>query len=374
MKTTSLAAALTAAILLAACATGAARAQDTLYQTRALWIAAEEFIAPEKADRVIDNAQRSNMNVLLPQVFCSGHAFFKNSFVEMDARVATDFDPLQYLIDKAHAAGLEVHPWFCIATTGDPVLKNHPEFKAEPPPPGMIIDEARAYSWDEFANVHHAGYRDFVIDLMLECVKNYEVEGLHYDYIRSGTTSFDEDSRRGFMEKFGKPLEQADNDELHAWHAAAVEDIVIRATERAREARPGLIVSAAVFSNIPWVWWQGQDARKWAQNNWVDVIFTMDYEMSAELVKFNEMNFIGKVPKSSHAVGLATYMEDPVKGYTARPASLVIDQMKVLRKLNIDQIAFFREIFMSDEIIDALTRGPFREKAAPYFRKPAGGK
>lgn len=32
----------------------------------------------------------------------------------MGSSIRNDFDPLHYLIQKAHAARFEVHPWFCV--------------------------------------------------------------------------------------------------------------------------------------------------------------------------------------------------------------------------------------------------------------------
>lgn len=346
--------------------------EDVVYQTRAVWVAASEYVTPEKADATVARALAANLNVLLPQVYCHTGAYFISSYVEMQPGIPEGHDPLGYLIEKAHAAGLEVHPWFCIAIIAHPdrisVLREHPEFGARAP--GNADWEY--FGGEVFANIHNPGYRDFIVAFMLDCVRNYDVDGLHLDYIRSGTTSFDPESEKEFFRKFGKPLSEASIDELHAWHAPAVEDIVIRASRGAHEIKPRAITSAAVFPQISYIWPQGQDSRKWANNGWIDLIFTMDYEISPEMVRFYEMGFVKHVPAATHGAGLAVYLETPGQPITSRTPELVMDQMKVLRKYNIKHIAFFRDIFMSDEINAALKAGPFKSKAIPYFRKPAG--
>ena len=343
---------------------------DTVFQTRAVWVASDQIATREKADEVVRRSVATNLNVLIPQVFCYDHAFFKSSYAPLPPGLEPGYDPLGYLIEKAHAAGLEVHPWFCVVKAGPQLLEQHPEWKIVPPEQGHIPATQINAGGDLFGNVHHAGFRDFVVAMMAECVQNYAVDGLHYDYIRAGETSFDHASQAEFQALFGRSIYDATAQELHAWHGAAVDGIVERATARARGIKPGIIVSAAVFSNVPYVWPQGQDAVKWANNDWVDVIFTMDYEMSAFMVRMNEEQyFVGRVAREKHGVGLATYMEDPVQKYTSRPPQIVMEQMKVLRSLDIRHVVFFRHAFNSPEIIDALGRGPFRHKALPYWKR-----
>ncbi|HOO57623.1 MAG TPA: family 10 glycosylhydrolase [bacterium] len=347
--------------------------KEVVYETRALWVISSDFETPEKADEVVRRAVAANMNVLIPQAYCHGYTTYRSSYVPMDPKVEEkEYDPLGSLIDKAHEAGLEVHTWFCIALLPDrkvkAFLEENPEFGARAQgdmdwqyfkDPGGIV----------LANLHNEAYRDFMIDMMMELVSRYDMDGLQYDYIRAARPSYDLVSESGFREKFGKPLEKATTDDLHEWNAPVVEDIVKRASEKARQLKPGIIMSAAVDPDIEHIWPQGQDSRKWAAEGWVDLLFTMDYEMSSEAVETFETNYAERIPNDMHGVGLAIYKEFAGSFPVSRSPKQVLSQMKVLRKLGIKHVALFRHGFNSSEIIEALVKGPFREKAVPYYRK-----
>ena len=346
---------------------------NIVYETRAVWVTSAEFATPEKADEVVRRALSANMNVLIPQAYCHGETAYNSSFIPMNLDVKEQgYDPLEELIIKAHEAGLEVHPWFCIALLPDrsveALLEEHPEFGAR---------AAGDADWQYFkapgsfilANLHNEAYRDFIIEMMMELVSNYDIDGLQYDYIRAPKPSYDSMSESGFREKFGKPLEQATTDELHEWNATVVEDIVTRATEQVRALKPGIIISAAIDPDIEHIWPQGQDSRKWAGEGWVDLVFSMDYEMSPKKVEDFESNYAKQIPNEMHGVGLATYKEFAESFPVSRTPKEVLSQMKVIRKLGIKHIALFRHGFNSSEIIKALVNGPFRDKAVPYYRK-----
>ncbi len=347
--------------------------KDIVYETRAVWVISSDFETPEKADEVVRSAVSANMNVLIPQAYCHGYTSYKSSYVPMNPKVEEkEYDPMGSLIQKAHEAGLEVHPWFCVSLLPDksvkPLLEKNPEFgaRAQGDTDWQYFKEPGSFV---LANLHNKSYRDFVLNMMMELVERYDIDGLQYDYIRVPKPSYDPVSESGFKKRFGKSLEKATTDELHEWNAPVVEDIVIRATTGARGIKPGIIISAAVDPDIEHIWPQGQDSRKWAREGWVDLLFTMDYEMSPKKVEDYERNYAKQISNDKHGVGLAIYKEFAGSFPVSRLPKEVLSQMKVVRKLEIKHIALFRHGFNNSEIIEALVNGPFREKAIPYFRK-----
>ncbi|MEW6203597.1 MAG: family 10 glycosylhydrolase [bacterium] len=354
-------------------AVSAAATDEPPYETRALWASEVDIDSPQDIDRLIALMESANLNMLLPCVFCHGNVYFKNRFLDMNPGLPSDFDPLAYVLKKAHAAGIEVHPWFCVTYIGvrgveggGMLLRKYPEFGALAR--GGADWAAPDSGGGLYANVHSEPYRNFIVALMTEMVRDYEVDGLHYDYIRAAADSQDDETVKEFHKRFGHDMSEAAYEEWVAWNSPAIDDIVRRATEGARTYRPSTIISGAVFTNIPHVRKQGQDAVKWAAQDWLDVIFTMDYEMSTQLIRLNEMNFAGLVGKSSHGVGLSLYQFNKEGKVESRPAALVLEQIKAVRRLGINQFAFFASVYLDDAISDALAGGLFKQKAIPYHR------
>ena len=91
-----------------------------------------------------------------------------------EALSRTDRDVLQECIDVAHAAGIRVHAW--MVTVEDSFYKaNHPE--------AGMYHYIRARDNDRI-NPYDAGYRAYMSELVTELVSNYDIDGLHLDYIR----------------------------------------------------------------------------------------------------------------------------------------------------------------------------------------------
>lgn len=350
-----------------------ALAEDTIYQTRALWVGSVEMQTPAGIDEVIAKSVAANLNTLFPLVYCGGYTYFKNTRMEMDPAVQAGFDPLEYMIKKAHSEGVEVHPWFCVMKGDPPLFNKHPEFMAiDPEREPLNPTRLGAYG---IANAHNSEFRDFIVGLMLECVENYDVDGIHYDYIRAGMTSFDKESMRRFRQEFGADLYDATKDQLNQWHGAAVEEIITRTTFSARKLKPGIIISAAVFTKS-WMYHtnaQGQDGVKWAKNGWLDVFFNMNYANDTQMIKMAEYEISSmKPPHASRGVGLALFMTDKDGNESIkRPAKLVVEQINALKTFRIANVSLFVSGLLTQDVVEALIEGPFKRKAVPSFRKPA---
>ncbi|HET6453540.1 MAG TPA: family 10 glycosylhydrolase, partial [Armatimonadota bacterium] len=103
------------ALLLAAASAGAKEPQ---FAYRGLWVDTTGFVTKEKADRLLDQCRRAKINVLLPNVMVHGSVMHKSTHYMHNVAANDEFDPLAYLIEKAHAQGMQVHPWYCVYYEG----------------------------------------------------------------------------------------------------------------------------------------------------------------------------------------------------------------------------------------------------------------
>ncbi len=99
-------------------------------------------------------------------------SFLNTRYPEAASR--TDRDVLRECIDVAHAAGIRVHAWM--------VTVEDSNYKANNPDAGMY-HYIRARDNDRI-NPYDAGYRTYMSNLVTDLVSNYDIDGLHLDYIR----------------------------------------------------------------------------------------------------------------------------------------------------------------------------------------------
>ena len=334
-------------------------AKGRVRETRALWVGSQDVLAREAIDAVVARANEARLNVLVVGILRRAGITAHSPLLPLTEGVEEGLDPLGYLIERAHAEGLEVHPWFT-------VTYRRSQFRDRFG--GVDMIDAQGEVLSSGADVHRPRYRDFIVNVMAGVARDYEVDGIHLDYIRSMGQCHCAACREEFQAKFGYPLEKADETDWIAWQREAVGDIVRRTAERVRVSRPNAVMSAAVFSNMASGAFQGQDPAGWARRGWMDVIIPMDYKMQTLLVHATEQEFLDALDDDERLVtGLCLYQRGG-GGPSPRPASLVQEQIDVIRRMGIHGYCLFAATYLSDEIIDALKTEVNREPAVPFFR------
>src|SRR5688572_5884802 len=88
------------------------------------------------------------------------------------------YDPLEFAVREAHARGLELHAWF------NPYRARHPS-ATSPIPDGHIIkrrpDLAKVYGKHHWLNPTHEEVPKLSFDVILDVVRRYDIDGIHYD-------------------------------------------------------------------------------------------------------------------------------------------------------------------------------------------------
>ncbi|NDL60723.1 family 10 glycosylhydrolase [Phytoactinopolyspora sp. XMNu-373] len=156
----------------------------------------DSIYTPENVDKLVEDARAINANVLIVQVgrwmdcFCN-----RSSFPRTHVPIDADFDPLDDVIEKAHAAGIEVHAW----------VNATPAWNlATPPENPEHIFHTNGHDvdgWDNWLNVRVDGEQtvganlrnidpanpaavDYVVEGIASIVREYDVDGINLDYIR----------------------------------------------------------------------------------------------------------------------------------------------------------------------------------------------
>ena len=133
---------------------------------------------------ILDNHKKANMTSVLFQIRQSGTAYYQSSYEPWGYYAGytyPGFDPLQYAIEEAHKRGLELHAWFNTfsVSSSQPgtIPVQHPEW--------ICRDQnGNPMSSYKAASPGLQAVRDYTVNVAMEIVRNYDIDGLHLDYVR----------------------------------------------------------------------------------------------------------------------------------------------------------------------------------------------
>lgn len=168
------------------------------YEFRGFWADAFAggFKSTTQINDMVARAVAGGYNAILPEIMAyqdtggSGHgAYWNSAILPRASDISGSFDPLAYLVTQAHAAGLEVHPWLVAFRTcstwppaGNPTLQAHPEWLMVPS--GNMGGGPAKVGGYYVLDPGSPDAQDYLLAIVSEIVNNYDVDGLHWDYIR----------------------------------------------------------------------------------------------------------------------------------------------------------------------------------------------
>ncbi|NCO32464.1 MAG: family 10 glycosylhydrolase, partial [Armatimonadetes bacterium] len=275
-------------------------------------------------------------------------------FVPQGAIFGGDADPFAELIRKAHARGVEVHGWYNVSLRQAPI---YPEFAPEGAPK------------DAF-DLQDPAFRDFIVNEIVEFATRYEVDGINLDYIRTDGVSFSPTARELYRKKYGKDIDELKDQNspevrqrFLEWQEAAVSDIVRRVSEGVKAVRPKAVISISGHPKPkPALDVQGRNEWLWVERGWVDVVYDMDYGRVPNINVLERVRLVSSHPERFAKV-LGNYERREGRAVPREP-ELVARQMEYfLRKFPGRGIGLYIYSMLSEEQIQALQAGPFKEAA-----------
>jgi uncharacterized lipoprotein YddW (UPF0748 family) len=264
--------------------------------------------------QIMDNHVAANMNAVLWQARQSGTAYYSSSYEPWGyyaGEVYPGYDPLEYAIGQAHLRGLELHAWvnaFQAASTsvGTPSYE-HPEWVCRDQS-GIAMPSYRALS-PGLPEV-----RNYLKNVVMEIVNNYDVDGIHLDYVRWNEydnllSSREEISEVEQIRKLDGDISQDDLDALlnpqsgrylydvnhpynsgvpsgfsswEDWWRSSVTSFVESVHDSIQVVKPHVRLSAAALGKYNWSGWNGynvvyQDAALWFNEGYIDQLTPMHY-------------------------------------------------------------------------------------------------
>ena len=202
------------------------------------------------------------------QVRGRGDAYYASALEPRAESLADgDFDPLAHLVRAGAAAGVRVHAWGNVSfvwssperalpRSAAHLVHAHPDWLLRPD--GVrYLDPVGGNDWEGiYVDPANATARAHTAAVFTDIVSRYAVAGIHYDYVRYPQATY------------------AASLDDHATVTAFVRN----AAARLRAARPGVVLSAAVFPD-PTVARERVLPRwpEWAAEGLIDVVCPMAY-------------------------------------------------------------------------------------------------
>jgi len=302
-------------------------AQDTNEEWRATWTITWNYgmdgasVAAQKARirEILDNHKKANMNAVIWQVRQSGTAYYNSSYEPWGYYVGSSypgFDPLAYAVQEAHKRGMELHAWFNTFHTssdapGTPV-NEHPEWVCRDGNGNPMTSNYAISPGLE-------AVRDYTLQVAMEVVNNYDIDGLHLDYIRWNEFTTSQQSQEfakkarderlldgmitdqqveelqrtqpinRYLYDVNHPYSDTPPDGFDTWEdwwRWSVTTFVHDLHDSIQAMKPWVRLSVAALGNYNWGGWQGygtvfQDAALWFNEGYIEQLTPMHYHWTS---------------------------------------------------------------------------------------------
>jgi uncharacterized lipoprotein YddW (UPF0748 family) len=312
---------------------------------RAFWCHSAFGVAGMDWDHAVKLLADNGFTAVLPNMLWGGVAFYKSDVLPTSPTVSEKGDQIELCLAACRKYGVQCHVWKVNYNMGS---ATDSAFVAQKKAEGRTQVNYDGSPNDRWLCPSHPENQTLEIDSMLEVARKYDVDGLHFDYIRypGSEGCFCQGCRSRFEAAIGWRVRNwpsdVRNDESLAsrwldFRRQQITTVVAAVAERARQIRPGIRISAAVFQNWPAdrdaV---GQDWKLWCERGYLDFVCPMDYTTSGShfqrLIE-QQLVWAGRVP-CYPGIGLSTW-SDPTD------ICRLIEQIDVTRQLKTGGFTIF---------------------------------
>ena len=264
-------------------------------QTRGVWITNTDSKVLRKKQSIAEAMEflaLTGFNVVFPVVWNKAVTLYPSQVMRsrFDVEIDPQYqgrDPLAEVIGEAHSFGIKVIPWFeygfasSYNLNGGPLLAKKPEWAARDYS-GNLLNK-NGFEW---MNALDPQVQEFLLSLVLEVVKNYNVDGIQGDDRMPALPcegGYDLLTVERYRKTFNQnpPPNPKDRQWLQ-WRADILTDFLARLYQEVKAINPNLLVSMA-----PNIYDWGlkeylQDSQAWLKRGLVDLIHPQIYRRDFE--------------------------------------------------------------------------------------------
>ena len=253
---------------------------------------------------------------------------------------ATGYDPLAFAIEECHKRGMECHAWFVTFPLGtDKSIKEMGKQSVVHKHPKLC----KRHNEEWYLDPGVPGTADYLLSLVKEIVEGYDIDGIHFDYIR-----YPEEAKKfpdsKLYNQSGKRRNVAD------WRRENINRIVYRLYDYVKQVKPWVQVSSSPLGkynrieqvpNAGWTAYESvyQDPKRWMEEGKQDMIVPMMYYLHKNFFPFVD-NWVSLSNGRLIVPGLGAYRMD--KSEADWTVNDITDQIDYSRYFGGAGCAFFR--------------------------------
>lgn len=247
----------------------------------------------EELTDILNSLEDANFNLVFVQARMRGDVMFASD-IEPFAKtfsgkygVSPGYDPLRFVIDECHKRGMECHAWFVTFPVGTErsvreqgklsVVKKHPKL-------------VKRHKGEWYLDPGVPGTSDYILSLVKELVTGYDLDGIHFDYIRypDQANTFPDKAEHT---KYGK------KQSLSNWRRDNINRLVTKIYDEVKALKPWVQVSSSPLGKynriekVPNAGWTAyetvfQDPQKWLMEGKHDMVVPMMYYLHDNFFPF----------------------------------------------------------------------------------------
>ena len=321
-------------------------------EVRGVWLTNIDSEVIFSRNNIIDAVNRLdklNFNTIYPTVWQGGYTLYPSAAAERVFGQSIDPSPglkyrdiLKEIIAQSHQKGIAVIPWFefgFMAPAESELATLHPDWLAQRRDGSTIWKEGKHDR--VWLNPFHPEVQQFILDLIIEIVDNYNIDGIQFDDHFGLPVEFGYDPRTVLMyqEQIKSPPSDDPRETFWVrWRADKINDFMGRVSRAIKSRKEKCIVSLSpnpFHFSLPA---HLQDWFTWERRGYIQEIVLQVYrsdikrfsaELEREEVKLAKLN----IPT---AIGILTGLKN-----NSVPLKQIQEQVQEVRKRDFAGVSFF---------------------------------
>lgn len=302
---------------------------------------------------ILDKLQSANINTVLLQTRIRGTVIYPSAYEPWDGCLSgkpgtsPGYDALRFAVEECHRRGMEIHAWVVTIPVGKWNATGCKRLRDKMP---RTIKKIGA---DGYMSPEDSQTASYLADICAEITANYDIDGIHLDYIRYPETWTLKVSRQ----------QGRDN----------ITRIVRAISARVKRLKPWVKMSCSPIGkadDLPRQWSHGwnayttvcQDAQGWLREGLMDALFPMMYFRGNQFYPF-AIDWKEQSCGRMIVPGLGIYFMSPRE--KDWPLADITRELEVLRGQGMGH-AYFRSKFFTDD-----TKGIYSFARQQFCQYPA---
>ena len=291
-----------------------------------------------------------NFNTIYPTIWQGGYTLYPSPVAQRVFGVAIDPNPglkkrdvLQEIVTQGHQQNFTVIPWFefgFMAPASSELVKKHPSWLTRKQDGSLIKKEGvEERVW---LNPFHPEVQQFILDLIAEVVKNYNIDGIQFDdhFGLPAEFGYDDYTIKLYQKEHNRQSPSPDFYETYwvRWRADKINQFMKKTFETIKSIKPNCIVSLSPnplhFSLPAYL----QDWFTWERKGWIEQLVLQIYR--PDLNRFITELERSEVTLAKNHIPVAIGILSGLKNRST-PMNIIEQQIAEIRKRKFAGVSFF---------------------------------